>query len=94
MTLRFAICLSRHYQPKWENKSKKETTTTTTNPRLTEKWSEVICVSGIDVGTRLQQQKFHHVQVALSCADVSVQRNKAQLNIGYIGMSVSRYGLK
>ena len=27
----------------------------------TKKWSEVVCISGIDVNPGLQKQKLHHV---------------------------------
>ena len=47
--------------------------------RFTEKWSEVIFVSRVDVGPRLQQKKLHNVQMAFSCTDVSAEKEPEDL---------------
>ena len=47
--------------------------------RFTEKWSEVVFVSRVDVGPRLQQKKLHNVQMAFSCTDVSAEKEPEDL---------------
>lgn len=46
---------------------------------FTEKWSEVVFVSRVDVGPRLQQKKLNHVQMAFSCTDVSAEKQSEDL---------------
>lgn len=51
---------------------------------VTKKWRKIVCVSGIDVYSWLQKKKFNHIQMTLSCTDMTLEKEKINFNDAWI----------